>query len=197
MTIMIRKQITSVDAFDLCDYIIELHQKNNIPLSLCKLHSIIFFYQIVSKTTHVIPYVDDDFIFKNNFIYLNDVERKYRKEKKSDIAKTKIRLTLASFAYFGSACKLLTELSFYFQNYSDRLLRKLVRKMPIYKKVKDMPHKFIVQTFFTSNNRKKTKDYPIVKMEKKDFIKYYPLKKWEDAYNMILLIDDKMPLFKL
>ena len=67
--ICVKEQIVSVNSFDLSDYIISLHKKNNITLSLCKLQTIIFFYQIVSKTTPVIPFVDDDFFFNNNFIY--------------------------------------------------------------------------------------------------------------------------------
>ena len=63
----IKEQIVSVNTFDLSDYIISIHQQKNFNLSLCKLQAIMFFYQVVSKTTHVIPYVDDDFILKNNF----------------------------------------------------------------------------------------------------------------------------------
>ena len=175
---MIREQVVSVNTFDLSDYIIKLHQKNDIKLSLCKLQSLIFFYQMVSKTTHTIPYVDDEFILKNKFIYLTDIERKYKKEKKTDITKLKKHNTPATFTYFGSACKVLTEFTFYFENYTDRQIRKLVRKTPSYLKYKD-------------------KNNVYIKMEKKDFIKHYPLKRWEDAYNMIIDIDNKIPLFRL
>ncbi len=174
----IKNQIVSINTFDISDFIILLHKKYNKPLSLCKLQTIIFFYQIVSKTTHVIPYVDDDFILKNNFIFLKDIEWKYRKNKKNDIAKIQQYIKPATFTNLGSACRLLTELTLYFENYSDRLLRKLLRKTPSYLKYKSEKN-------------------IIIKMEKKDFIKYYPLKHWEDAYNMILDIDDKIPLFKL
>lgn len=180
---LIKEQIVSVNTFDLSDYIICIHKKKNIPLSLCKLQSIIFFYQIVSKTTHVIPFVDDDFILKDDFIYLQDIKRKYRKYKKLDIAKLNIPNKPASFASFGSAHHLLIELTLYFENYSNRLIKKLLRKMPIYQKLKDK----------ASSSKKKI----FVKMEKKDFIKYYPLKRWEDGYNMIIDIDDKIPLFRL
>ncbi|MGP1438299.1 MAG: hypothetical protein ACTTKH_04430 [Treponema sp.] len=136
----------------------------------------IFFYQIASKTIHAFPPVEDDILVKNNFVFLADVEHKYRKYKKADISKLKIRKVLASFNYFGSACKLLTHLSFYFANYSDRRIKRMVRKMSIYQK---------------------RKNEKIITMKKKDFSYFYPLKKWEDVYNMILSIDDAVPLFKL
>lgn len=174
----IKEQIVSVNTFDLSDYIISIHQQKNFNLSLCKLQAIMFFYQVVSKTTHVIPYVDDDFILKNNFIYLNDIRWKYRKNKKNDIAKIGSYIKPATFASFGSACKLITALTEYFQNYSDKHIKKLLRKTPSYLKYKKQ------------NNI-------IIEMEKKDFAKYYPLKRWEDAYNMILDIDGRIPLFRL
>lgn len=174
----VKKQIISVNTFDLSDYIIHLHQKKNISLSLCKLQSLIFLYQIVSKTTHVIPFVDDEFCIKNNFVILKDIEHKYRKQKKGDISKTQKYIKPATFARHGSACKLLTAFTEYFNNYSDRNLKKLIRKTPSYLKYKEKKNIYI-------------------KMEKKDFSKYYPLKRWEDAYNMILDIDNRVPLFKL
>ena len=206
--ICVKEQIVSVNSFDLSDYIISLHKKNNITLSLCKLQTIIFFYQIVSKTTHVIPFVDDDFLLKNNFIHLKDIEKKYKKEK-TNIAKTQRHLTEAPFADFGSACKLLTAFTEYFKNYPDRLMRRLMRKMPIYQKLKIVPqqsktlnvaevpqqHRATVPQARGKKNSFCTEI--IVKMEKKDFIKYYPLKRWEDGYNMIIDIDDKIPLFRL
>lgn len=175
---MLRYKITTVNTFDLCDAIIDIHKKNNISLTSCKLQTICFLYQIVSRTTHVIPSVDDDFILKNNFVFLVDVEHKYRKTKKEDITKLKQLYKKIPFSSYGSANKLLTHLCLYFENYSDKLLRKLVRKTPIYIKTKN-------------------ENQNIVKMEKKDFIKYYPLQKWEDGYNMILDIDNKIPLFRL
>lgn len=174
----VKEQIVSVNTFDLSDYIITLHKNTNTKLSLCKLQVIIFFYQIASKTTHVIPYVDDDFFLKNNFIYLKDIEHKYRKEKREDIALLNKPCKPATFASFGSACKLLKAFTEYFKNYSNRQLKGLVRKTPSYLKYKKNNNIFI-------------------KMEKKDFSKYYPLKRWEDAYNMILSLDDKIPLFRL
>ncbi|MGP1439688.1 MAG: hypothetical protein ACTTJ3_02990 [Treponema sp.] len=174
----IKEQIVNVNTFDLSDYIIFIHQKKNISLSLCKLQILIFFYQITSKTTHTVPYVDDDFLLKNNFIYLEDIRRKYRKNKKDNLIKLKAYIKPATFTRSGSACRLITKLSEYFENYSDRALKKLIRKTPSYLKYKD-------------------KKNTCIKMEKKDYIKYYPLKKWEDVYNMILDIDNKIPLFRL
>lgn len=173
---MIKFFNATINTFDLADYIIDIHNKNNITLSLNKLHAFIFFYQIASKTLHIFPPIEDDILIKNDFVFLADVEHKYRKYKKEDIAKLKIKKTLANFCYFGSACKFLTQLTFYFENYSDALIKKLIHKMPIYEK---------------------RREEKIITMVKKDFAFFYPLKKWEDVYNMIIIIDDAVPLFIL
>lgn len=167
-----------VNTFDISDYIINLHKKNNISLSLCKLQTIIFCYQIVSKITHVIPSVDDNFILENNFIFLKDIERKYRKEKDKDIAKINKHNTPAKFTPFGSACLLLTQLTLFFNNFNDKQLKALVRKTPAYKKNVELKQK-------------------IITIEKKHFKEYYPLKKWADAFNMFVELDGRFPQLKI
>ena len=175
----VKEQFISVNTFDLADFIISLHQKYKKHLSLCKLQTIIFIYEIASKTTHIVPFVDDEFILKDNFIILNDITWKYRKIKNENIAaQITHKIKPATFSRKGSSTQFLTALTLYFENYSNRQLKKLIRKTPSYIKYK---------------NKKNT----CIKMEKKDFEKYYPLKHWEDVYNMILDIDDKIPLFKL
>lgn len=175
----VKEQFISVNTFDIADFIISLHQKYKKHLSLCKLQTIIFIYEIASKTTHVVPFVDDEFILKDNFIILNDITWKYRKIKNENIAaQITHKIKPATFSRKGSSTQFLTALTLYFENYSNRQLKKLIRKTPSYIKYK---------------NKKST----CIKMEKKDFEKYYPLKHWEDVYNMILDIDDKIPLFKL
>ena len=185
----VKEQFISVNTFDLADFIISLHQKYKKHLSLCKLQTIIFIYEIASKTTHIVPFVDDEFILKDNFIILNDITWKYRKIKNENIAaQITHKIKPATFSKKGSSAKFLTALTQYFENYSNRQLKKLIRKTPIYQK-------FNIQT--NKENKAIKKKETVIKMEKKDFEKYYPLKKWEDVYNMILDIDDKMTLFKL
>ena len=185
----IKEQIVSVNTFDIADYIISLHQNYQKKLSLCKLQTIIFFYEVLSKTTHTVPFVDDFFVLKKNNINLNDLDWKYRKIKNENIAaEITYKIKPATFSKKGSSAKFLTALTQYFENYSNRQLKKLIRKTPIYQK-------FNIQT--NKENKAIKKKETIIKMEKKDFEKYYPLKKWEDVYNMILDIDDKMTLFKL
>lgn len=187
-----------INSFDLADYISCLHKKKNIPLSLCKLQAIIFFYQVVSKTTHVIPFIDDDFFIKNNFIYLKDIDKKYKKEKK-DVTQKERFSTKKMFTEYGSICKLLTALTEHFRNRSDISIRNLVKKIPTYQKnKKGLPSEappIRTQNEKEEESEKAKQTSPacresIIEIRRQDFKKYYPLKTWEDAYNMIIEIDN-------
>ena len=77
-----------VNSFDLADYIIINYPR---PLYLTQLLALMYFYQIGALIFNKILPFEDAIKVKDNYIYIEDINRKYRKYKKNDLRKLNIK----------------------------------------------------------------------------------------------------------
>lgn len=79
---------TYINIFDISDIIIYFHIKLNLRIFLPRLLALLFFYKTrydLPKQYKTAPPFEEDIEVKNNYVFIYDINRKYRKYKKESL----------------------------------------------------------------------------------------------------------------
>lgn len=82
-----------INLFDISDIIIYFHIKLNRKISLTRLLALLFFYKTYYNSApyaYRYPVFEDVIEVKKDFIFIYDINRKYRKQKKSSLTITQL-----------------------------------------------------------------------------------------------------------
>ena len=96
-----------VNSFDLADYIIINYPSS---LYLTQLLAMLYFYQIGARIFHKAPPFQDEIKVKHNFIYIEDINTKYKKYKRKDLTKSTMKKIPCRFQKDSSSDKFLIQL---------------------------------------------------------------------------------------
>lgn len=125
---MTKLNLSEIDVLDLADALIEIHKEKHLSITLTKLLFLIYLCQLTKKTCQNFYHIQDTFHIKHNYIYIEDINKKYKRYKNKDLATLNIHMVPNIFAVKHKALSLLEDYIIYFSHHSNKRLKEIIQR---------------------------------------------------------------------